>query len=238
MAASSRSYHTIGEVLNVLKADFPDVSISKIRFLESQGLLHPERTPSGYRRFQEEDVERLRFVLREQRDKFLPLKVIRTRLAAWERGELADATADGGETDVAEEIEMVVGDTGEQYTLRELAAAVGLSEDDVLELENYRLFEGHQVGPGEPVYDDSALLVARIARGFLKYGVEARHLRMFRQAADRETALFEQILSPILAQRNPEARRQASAALADLATLARKLHQVLLAQNIRTNDRV
>ena len=185
MAATSRSYHTIGEVLNVLKADYPDVSISKIRFLESQGLLHPERTASGYRRFQEADIERLRFVLREQRDKFLPLKVIRTRLAAWERGELADVTADGGEAEAADGIEVVAGDTGEQYTLRELAAAVGLSEDDVLELERYRLFEGHQVGPGEPAYDDSALLVARIARGFLKYGVEARHLRMFRQAADR-----------------------------------------------------
>jgi DNA-binding transcriptional MerR regulator len=235
--SSARNYHTIGEVLNMLKDEFPDISISKIRFLESQGLLQPERTASGYRKFVTADVERLRFILREQRDRFLPLKVIKSRLDAWERGEL-DAEppgSDDGESSAAPledmpDVALVPSEV--QMDRRELAAASGLSEAQISELERYGLVEPQHLG-GDAIYDECALIVAKISRGFLKYGIEPRHLRMFRQAVDREVALFEQVVSPMVAQRNPEARRQAATALGELGTLAKKLHQALLAQGMR-----
>lgn len=234
----SRNYHTIGEVLNVLKQDFPDISISKIRFLESQGLLEPERTPSGYRKFGQRDVDRLRFILREQRDRFLPLKVIKTRLEAWERGELPP-DGDGVDADAVgasigdESADVDLAPSGVQLDRRELAAASGLPETEIGQLERFGVIT--PLGDGEDrVYDECALVITKIARGFHKYGVEARHLRMFHQSVERETALFDQIMAPLEAQRSPEAQRMAQATLAELTVLARKLHQALLAQSLRT----
>lgn len=239
-----RNYHTIGEVLNVLKADFPDISISKIRFLETQGLLDPERTPSGYRKFGQRDIDRLRFILREQRDRFLPLKVIKTRLEAWERGDLdIDVESDGvglepdGGDDSPADIDLAP--SGIALDRRELAGASGLPESEIVQLERFGVINpipGHEAGRDEPVYDECALVIAKIARSFVKYGVEARHLRMFNQGVERETALFDQILAPLHVQHSPEARRREVATLGELTVLARKLHQALLAQSLRARE--
>ncbi|MBX7160049.1 MAG: MerR family transcriptional regulator [Acidimicrobiia bacterium] len=248
-----RNYHTIGEVLNVLKDDFPDISISKIRFLETQGLLDPERTPSGYRKFGQRDIDRLRFILREQRDRFLPLKVIKTRLEAWERGDLAaevDAAdgsgltgldADQAALGVDASADMDLAPSGIALDRRELAAASGLPESSIAQLEAFGVIHpapgsGSGSAHDDDVYDECALVIAKIARSFIKYGVEARHLRMFNQGVERETALFDQILAPLHAQRSPEARRRELATLAELTVLTRKLHQALLAQSLRARE--
>lgn len=234
---AQRNYYTIGEVLNVLKPEFADVSISKLRFLESQGLIHPDRTESGYRKFTNEDIDRLRFILREQRDRFLPLRVIKTRLESWEQGELdlGDAPAESAAQIVDDTGDIELAPSGIRLARDELASSSGLSGEVVESLERFGLIEPVERDP-DPIFDECALVVAKIARGFLRYGVEARHLRMFAQAADREAALFDQVVAPMLAQKTPQGRRQAIEALSDLATLARKMHQALLAQNLRDHD--
>ena len=238
MTMSVRSYMSIGEVLNLLKEEFPDITISKIRFLESQGLLEPERTPSGYRKFFEDDVERLRYILREQRERFLPLKVIKRRLSAWDSGDhplspSAPATAVGPEPEApSREDELSDPPTALSLSLEELAAAAGLDRELVSEMRAYGLIEPH-VNDSAQVYDADALLAVKLAKGFFKYGVEPRHLRMYRTFADRESSFFEQVVTPLLRQRNPEARRAATDALSELSSLARQLKAALLRSNLR-----
>ncbi len=234
-----RAFLSIGEVLSLLKDEFPDVTISKIRFLESQGLLDPERTPSGYRKFYETDVERLRWILRQQREHFLPLKVIKGRLRGDPEGAEGSADDDEGETGstraLAQAAVAAAGDTtplvvrtsGANLNLAELASASGLEEDDLRELERFDILVGRRVG-SSVYYDDEALLVAGMAAGFMKYGVEARHLRMYKTAADREASFFEQVVMPMLKQRNPQARRQAADTLGELARLGQGLRQAML----------
>jgi len=238
-----RAFLSIGEVLSLLKDEFPDVTISKIRFLESQGLLDPERTPSGYRKFYETDVERLRWILRQQREHFLPLKVIKGRLRGDPEG--GEGSSDDDEESVGEgdgtralaqaTVAAVTGDaaplvvrtSGASLNLTELAAASGLEEDDLRELERFDILAGRRVG-SSVFYDEEALLVAGMAAGFMKYGVEARHLRMYKTAADREASFFEQVVMPMLKQRNPQARRQAADTLGELARLGQGLRQAML----------
>ncbi len=231
-----RAYLSIGEVLSLLKEEFPDVTISKIRFLESQGLLDPERTPSGYRKFYETDVERLRWILRQQREHFLPLKVIKGRL----RGGMTEGGDEGQKLDLAEAsaqamaatdeaAPLVVRTSGASLNLTELAVASGLEEDDLRDLERFGLLAGRRVGSAV-YYDEEALSVAGMAAGFMKYGVEARHLRMYKTAADREAGFLEQVVMPMLKQRNPQARRQATESLAELARLGQGLRQAMLRQ--------
>ena len=239
---AERAFMSIGEVLTLLKDEFPDVTISKIRFLESQGLLDPERTPSGYRKFYETDVERLRWILRQQREHFLPLKVIKGRLAgavpepddapaspaeqvapreATGRRPRVDATPDGNP--------LATGVSGANLTFGELASASGLEVDDLHELERYGILAGRSVG-GTVYYDEDALVVANLAAGFMKYGVEARHLRMYRNAGEREASFFEQVVMPMLKQRNPAAHTQAIETLGELARLGQALRAAMLRQ--------
>ena len=233
-----RSYMSIGEVLNLLKDEFPDVTISKIRCLESQGLLEPERTPSGYRKFFDQDVERLRYILREQRERFLPLKVIKRKLSAWDSSQqpLSPSTTAalmGPDPEpVTQEDELVDPPTAVSLTIDELSSAVGLERELLLEMRNFGLLTP-RVDGGSETYEADALLVAKLAKGFFKYGVEPRHLRMYRTAADRESAFFEQVVNPLLRQRNPEARRLATEALSELSSLARQLKAALLRGNLR-----
>jgi len=231
-----RVFLSIGEVLSLLKDEFPDVTISKIRFLESQGLLDPERTPSGYRKFYDTDVERLRWILRQQRENFLPLKVIKGRLRGDPEGADDDDESEGGTTRaLAQAAVAAAGDStpltvrtsGANLNLTELAAASGLEEDDLRELERFDILAGRRVG-SSVYYDEEALLVAGMAAGFMKYGVEARHLRMYKTAADREASFFEQVVMPMLKQRNPQARRQAADTLGELARLGQGLRQAML----------
>jgi DNA-binding transcriptional MerR regulator len=293
---ADRAYLSIGEVLSLLKEEFPDASISKIRFLESQGLIDPERTPSGYRKFYEPDVERLRWILRQQREHFLPLKVIKGRLGpdapdaatiAPEGVAAAPISADSlPAAAVPEPVQAVEPDpapavaasvpaetrqppppspprpvqrprpapapppaavaapaaapdvlavaTGEasDLTIEELAEAVDLPVTRLTELEKYGLLASKPVG-GTRYYDGEAKRVAELAAGFLRFGVEARHLRMYKSAADREAGFFEQIVMPLLKQRNPQSRRQAVETLGELALLGQDLRASMLRQALQ-----
>lgn len=230
----SRDYLSIGEVLDTLRDDFPDISISKIRFLEAEGLISPERTESGYRKFYERDLARLRYILSLQRDHFLPLKVIRERLE--------QADSNGGALPASDEprparsaktkatpppaaAEM----TAVQMSRAELCKAAGLSEEQLGGLEDFGL-----LGPSEGgSYDENDLLVAKSARKFFDYGVEARHLRMYRQFAEREASFFEQIVAPGTRRRDPSAQTEASKAVRELAALSRQIKEAALRSSLR-----
>jgi DNA-binding transcriptional MerR regulator len=367
---SSRTYLSIGDVLTLLREEFPDVTISKIRFLESQGLVNPERSPSGYRKFFEHDVERLRWVLRQQREHFLPLKVIRDRLADGDldddapRGangkstELAGATShatdsldanedepptkadeeamariladasrraalmpetaqvrrglqvveEGAASDVASSADAPARDkgaeavvaaagradaaptgkgrataatpdpaddappragktrssasaapqeasarssaskgsggpaitaaatsgiaTGASLTAQEVCAASGLSAEELDGLESYGLICSMRVA-GLPTYDEEALAVANLAAAFRGFGIEPRHLRLYRNAVDREVGLIEQVIIPLLRQRNPESRQRAVEGADQLAALGQSMRASLLRQALR-----
>jgi DNA-binding transcriptional MerR regulator len=332
-APTDRSHLSIGEVLSLLQDEFPDVTISKIRFLESQGLLDPERTPSGYRKFYEGDIDRLRWILRQQKEHYLPLKVIKDRLddgavpaaappSAAERNGApaggpglgtsrpavavalalddrpatpplppapaetpaarvpapvapAPPAAEGGDETArlrrpvppprsaapapgGGSTAMPAGEPPEtvrrpapsraghrsarpapapepgsvSLTVDELAEASGLAARDVRDLERYGLLEGFSVGDAT-YYDDDALIVARTAAGFLQHGIEARHMRTYKVAVDREAGLFEQIVLPLLKQRNPDAKRRATQTVVDLMRLGDDMRRVLLARELR-----
>jgi len=359
---SERSHLSIGEVLSLLREEFPDITISKIRFLESQGLVDPERTPSGYRKFYDHDVDRLRWILRQQREHFLPLKVIRGRLSDpgdevedFENGETdvgAEPKANSEDVEASEEATpspsssspaaraqpaaapaapqrepaavaaavsagpsssegrsvapqaarppstetrpdhqadqvaaaaapappkrapepgpskpapspvtpslfaearseaartaataqkaagtsrrgRPVAEENESYSAEELASAAGTTTELVAELKQFGLVSAHAVVAGTPYFDDCALVVTRAAAEFARYGVEVRHLRAWRNAADREAGLFEQIVLPLLRQRNPQARQHATETLTHLARLGGDLRSALVDQAIR-----
>lgn len=349
---SDRTYLSIGQVLDLLKREFPDLTISKIRFLESQGLLDPERTPSGYRKFYEPDIERLRFILRAQQEHYLPLKVIKGRLGSDGEGGPDEAgegerrvsvaagydvvgEAPGGEEPGARpgaaatppesaggparpaggrpsvertagqpareqrnggpgspserhpsaerpgvrtapaapefgsrrgiaptatarsaapggsRLEVVGGreappggrggaashppveaDESVSLTLEELADAAGLSVADVTELERFGLLSGRRLA-GTTYYDGDCLEISRVAAAFRDFGVEARHLRMYRTAVEREAGFFEQVVTPMLKQRNPQARRQAVETMLELSRLGQLLRAAVLRQALR-----
>jgi len=306
----TRSHLSIGEVLSLLQDDFPDITISKIRFLESQGLLNPERTPSGYRKFHAEDTERLRWILTQQRDHFLPLKVIKERLAA---GDFSDGPPEGvlpferssgspvethtngaqnvtsgsdsqsaaaapdsnrpqnGEgtsKDRARAVASLVEGPNEAPTLaprggkrhptghtkgqptpmptgevepdapsmaltvEELCVQSGLSASGVTDLERFGLLKIRSMGHVD-YYDEEALVVARLAAGFARFGIEPRHLRMYKVSADREAGLFEQLITPLLKQRRAAARDEAVEMLEELAELADDLRAVMVRASLR-----
>jgi DNA-binding transcriptional MerR regulator len=244
---AERTHVSIGEVLALLREEFPDITISKIRFLESQGLLDPERTPSGYRKFYEEDVERLRWILRQQREHFLPLKVIKGRLsgepAGEGDGEEAAATSEEAGNGTGASAPVVEGATGSAgrrpslpggtgFTHEELATACGLTDGQVRDLERYGLLSSRDVG-GTAYFDQAALAIAQLAGRFARHGVEARHLRMYKNAAERESGLFAQVVMPLIKQRNPRSRQQAGATLEELSGLGGDLRQALLGQALR-----
>jgi DNA-binding transcriptional MerR regulator len=225
---------SIGAVLNLLKPEFAEVSISKIRFLESEGLVTPHRTPSGYRQFSRRDVERLRYVLAAQRDQYLPLRVIKDQLDAIDRG-LEPASpearlprslvvaADGpSPRDFAASNEV-------RMTRAELLSESGLSATSLAELEQFGLIAA---GPGG-YFDADSVLVAGTAAELLAVGLEPRHLRSFRTAADREATLITQLVSAQAHQRDPDARERAGAEAAQLATTILRLHAQLVKAGLR-----
>ena len=226
----TRNYQSIGEVLVSVKTEFPDITISKIRFLESEGLIEPERTPSGYRKFYDKDVDRLRSILRMQRDEYLPLKVIKDRLL---HEESLDGDGAAAPVEVPEvEEELAEPPTGLQMSIEEMSAATGIERDRILELESFGLVDSH--GPeGATYYDGDDYIVLSIVKDFFRFGVEPRHLTMYKHFEEREAAFFESIVLPQLRQRNPDARRTATNSLTDLAKASRKLKQALLRTNLR-----
>ena len=300
-------HRSIGEVLALLRDEFPDITISKIRFLESQGLVDPERTPSGYRRFYVKDTERLRWILRQQRENYLPLKVIKDRLEGADPGDdTADGVAHAHPDASAARVEIVsqaaaVEPTFDSHvasaprrvlpeptifagrstthrrapaqtaptappaamsrtaaasvpaqrtsdavasaddlaslgiTAQELADSTGMRPADISELERYGLLV-HRSAGNLALYDADALVVARLAAAFRAHGLEPRHLRMFKVAADREAALLEQVVLPMARQRTAEARRALHETVTDLSRLTDSLHSVLLRTALKSFD--
>ena len=216
-AEPARAYFGIGEVLAQLRADFPDVSVSKIRFLETEGLIQPARSPSGYRKFAMADVERLRYILTAQRDRYLPLRVIKDQLAA--DGQDHRPRRPGGSTLPAGTVARPTA----PLTRRDLLGATGLNETRLAELEDFGLVRrnGRQYGP-------DALAAARAIVALDGYGVQARHLRVLRASAERETALIEQVVAPILRQRSPGARDRAGRTAREIAAITLQLHAALI----------
>jgi DNA-binding transcriptional MerR regulator len=216
---------SIGAVLAQLRPEFPDVTISKIRFLESEGLVRPARTASGYRQFTSADVERLRFVLAAQRDHYLPLKVIKQQLdAAEEPPRRALMAVEGAPT-----VEHFEESSPVRLTREELLAQAGISKAMLADLEQYGLVRSGAAG----FYDQDAVVVATTVRAMTEFGIEPRHLRAFRASADREVGLLEQIVTPLYRQRDPDARGRAEEVLRELAVLSVTLHTLLVKAGLR-----
>ncbi len=221
--AASSGLMSIGTVLSVLRDEFPEVTISKIRFLESEGLVEPQRTPSGYRKFSPDDVERLAQVLRMQRDHYLPLKVIRDHLDAMVRGEAVQLPAAAPQQD-GEAVSEPEGPTAARIGRSELLAAAEIREQELEEWESYGLITPLPDG----VYDAEAVTVAGLVVELGRFGIEPRHLRAMKAAADREAGLVDQVVAPLRRHRNPQTRAHAQARAKELAGLAVKLHAALV----------
>lgn len=282
-STAERPYLSIGEVLGLLLEEFPDITISKIRFLESQGLIVPERTASGYRKFYDDDVDRLKFILREQRENFLPLRVIKDRLDTPAEGierplssaptpSAASSSALAPTEDPTPEPESeptksshpsrrssrsdtrtdVIVDKAPRrpappdpsdsigrpatYTRPEILEASGLTEIEFTELMNYGLVGGHDAKTRRAVdlFDEHDLAVAEVAAGFLKSGVDVRHLKAWKTAAEREAGLLEQRVLPVLRRRTPDARTEANELLDELSDLGGRLRAILVARAVGT----
>ena len=216
-AQPARAYLGIGEVLAHLRAEFPDISVSKIRFLESEGLISPARSPSGYRKFAPADVERLRYILTAQRDRYLPLRVIKDQLDGAGDGQgragphLLPAPPADGQSQPA------------PLTRRDLLGEAGIGEAELAELEAYGLVR--RTGRH---YPPAALHVIRAATALSGYGVQPRHLRALLASVERETALIEHVVAPLTRQRSPGARDRAGTAAREIAVLALRAHAALL----------
>ncbi|CAB4735871.1 unannotated protein [freshwater metagenome] len=272
---------SISDVLESLREEFPDITISKIRFLEGQGLLEPERTPSGYRKFSNEDLDRLRWILEQQRDNFLPLKIIKERLGdpgflTSEVTEVLEVVEVEPVNDVFVPIEILSpeSDTGSEIRLEifsglsitaaevvmptegdekekigslstddsrpigglsrtELLVAAGLTDAQLDDLIEYGLIVALSGAGDKGIFGDDALEVATLAISFYQRGIEARHLKMYRHFADREGALFAQILRPYLRQRNPESLARLDDELEELARLSRSLRTEMLRRSLK-----
>jgi DNA-binding transcriptional MerR regulator len=257
---------SIGEVLGLLLEEFPDVTISKIRFLESQGLIEPERTPSGYRKFFDDDVELLRVILREQRERFLPLRVIKDRIVSGQI-DTGDPTP-GAPPSTAEPTPSISHPTqppveqpsratvaghpaasrpsaprparperdaaaqpaprllpGVLVSRAELCAMASVTTDQLAQLEEYGVVPKRSTGD---LYGEDAVEIAAVAGGFLRAGVDARHLRAWRTSVEREAGLYEQLILPVLRQRNPQARSNAAAQLDTLNELGAQLRAAMM----------
>lgn len=229
MAVPARAYLSIGEVLSKLKTEFSDITISKIRFLESEGLIEPQRTPSGYRKFSSNDLERLRFVLLAQRDQYLPLKVIKDNLDAMDRGLVPAKTIGAVATprlvsqDGILSADQFASNNDLRLTRAELISASNLSDDQLTEIESYGLISirGRH-------YDSDALAVAKAVAEISAFGIGARHLRAFKTAADREIGLVEQVTTPLFRQKGAEAIARAEEVERELASLSIRLHASLV----------
>jgi len=262
-ASTPRSYDaaalmSIGEVLARLRADFPDVTISKLRFLEAEGLVEPHRSPSGYRKYTPEHLRRLRYVLTAQRERYLPLRVIREQLAAVDGGErvvglsTAPPEPDSAESDsvgsdlvgsdsvgsdlagsgsepAARRSALPAGAAEVRLSRAELIERAGLTEAQLAELVQFGLLAPGPSGS----FDGEALTVARVAARLSGYGLEARHLRPYRAAADREVGLLAQIVAPLARQSGPNRRGQAVETVHELAALCAELHAALVRAGLR-----
>lgn len=251
MSDIARPSTGIGEVLASLKEEFPDISVSKIRFLEAEGLLTPQRTASKYRKFSAADVDRLRFILRLQRDSFLPLKVIKERLAAADAGIVSpeqiattaaapivvrppvqEPIAIAVEPPPVEPDDLRVEPIEVVLTESDIANEAGLEIAQVRDLVKFGVLCPHGSN-GSTAYDATDLEVAKIARDFLKLGLEARHLKTLRRLAETEADLYAQMVTPAIRTRRPQAREEATETLSELASLSRQMRRAFFTQSLR-----
>ncbi|HEX7301200.1 MAG TPA: MerR family transcriptional regulator [Solirubrobacteraceae bacterium] len=229
-----RKAMTIGAVCKALEQEFPDISISKIRYLEDQKLLAPRRTPGGYRLYSAGDVQRLRTILRLQRDEFLPLRVIRQELASGRAGsDVAAPTGDGGGGARSKRRPSVTAPSnGALYSLDDVIEETRADPRLVSELEEYGVIKG-EIRAGTKYFDETEREIVRAVTELARYGVGGRNLRAFRTSADREAALLQQILAPALRSRNAKRRNEAIEALENLAAVTTHLKHLLLIRDLR-----
>jgi DNA-binding transcriptional MerR regulator len=231
-AARRQKALTIGAVCKALEPEFPGISISKIRYLEDQKLLMPRRTPGGYRLYSQSDVDRLRTILRMQRDEFLPLRVIRQELAAGRASE-AEVPRPGRDAPRAWRASVSVREqTGALYSLTDVLEQTKADAKLIRELEEYGVVRGELRG-GVRYFDETEREIIGAVAELARYGVGGRNLRVFRTSADREATLLQQILAPALRSRNPERRKEAVEALENLAAVATHLKHLLLVRDLR-----
>ncbi|HWE15313.1 MAG TPA: MerR family transcriptional regulator [Solirubrobacteraceae bacterium] len=228
-----RSRHkavTIGAVCKALHQEFPDISISKIRYLEDQKLLAPRRTQGGYRLYAQSDIDRLRTILRLQRDEFLPLRVIRQELAGG-RAE-RDVAPPAGERVASRRAGVNVRDPGSLYSLEDVVEDTGADPNLVRELVDFGVIKG-EIRGSVSYFDETEREIIRAVSELARYGVGGRNLRVFRSSADREAQLLQSILAPALRSRNPERRKEAIEALENLASVTTHLKHLLLIRDLR-----
>ena len=231
--SKARDYLSIGEVLDSLRREFPDVSISKIRFLESEGLVTPERTSKGYRKFYDEDLTRLRHILTLQRDQFLPLKVIKKRLegtpeASSHRPRPSRPTGRRLPEPTPPRTRARHSTGPMLISHQPSSRASGLGEDELAALQDYRVIES------KTHHDGNDLLIAKTARRLFDYGFEPRHLRMYRQASEREAALIAQAVMPLTKKRDPRGREEAEVSRREMVALSKNLREALLRSILST----
>lgn len=230
---------TIGQVLSQLDADFPGISASKIRFLEDKGLVFPQRTNTGYRKYSQKDIERLRYILELQRDQYLPLKVIKTRLEAVDDGRIASPYAevklDEPDTSSREDAPAASQDVevepGQTYTIRELAAKTNSDLATLRELMNYGL-----IREVDGVFDEYDVVVAQVCAELTSHGLQPRHLRSFKAAAEREVGLIETAVAPLASRKDAGSQALASKRAGELAQLCLRLHMALVAASMPSYD--
>ena len=223
---------TIGAVCKALSPEFPDISISKIRYLEDQRLLAPQRSSGGYRNYSGDDVTRLRTILRLQRDEFLPLRVIRQELANGRATASEMPAGEPGEGRRRWRPQVGVSEAPAYFSLADVLEDTQADSSLVAELEEYGVIKG-EARDGTRYYDETEREIVRAVRELARYGVGGRNLRVFRSSADREANLLQQILAPALRSRNPERRKEALEALENLATVSTHLKHLLLVRDLR-----
>lgn len=228
-SADDQPQYSIGEVLARLRAEFPDTTISKLRFLESEGLVEPQRTLSGYRKYSRSDLRRLRFVLTAQRDHYLPLRVIREQL---ERGLPPEPASRPNLVALGPDDSLPASGTrspAHRLTAAELCVQADLKPDELQDLQTHGLLAPDAAGR----YDADALAVAQAAAAFAEFGIEARHLRAWRAAADREVGVFGALIAPLLRHPDPAEQARAAEMVRELTALSQRLHTALVRQGLR-----
>jgi DNA-binding transcriptional MerR regulator len=236
-AERHESLLNIGQVLDLLRPDFPDITIPKIRFWEGEGLIKPQRTPAGYRKFSDQDVERLRYVLRMKRDHYLPLGVIREHLDAIDRGleppQIDEVVPTVPKVALAADglpsAESFRRTDNFRLSRKELLKIAEIAEELLTELEGFGLIAPGPTGH----YDTDALVIAQAARELADFGLEPRHLRAFKTAADREVGLVEQVVAPVRRSRDASASARAEEAISEIAALSVRLHATLVKAGLR-----
>jgi DNA-binding transcriptional MerR regulator len=223
---------TIGEVLNQVRSEFEDISISKIRFLEAEGLIVPSRTKSGYRKFSSSDVDKLRYILRMQRDHYLPLKVIKEHIEAIDRGlkpELEDVNKPRVPSALVDLNQIGLKKSSIRVTKEELITNTSISEQDLKEAEDYGLIK---VLADKRHYDDIAVKTARVIAALSGFGLEPRHLKFLKSGSDRESSLIKQIASPMSRSKRPDAGEQALEMMREISNLTNQLHYILVSSSL------